>query len=152
VQVIPRIISLHFIILFNWIEVDEECCEAAIPVENLALVVSLLSFFDLLVERVEGDYVAEQVLKPCLEHVTKVVKLASLQQEPAVNFKSAHGAETRRWSQIIADPIRRVENVILVGHICGVLFIFPVLASLINVQNGLFEVLCAIHSAGEDLV
>ena len=38
------------------------------------------------------------------------------------------------------------------GHICGVILIFPVLASLIYVQNGLFEVLCAIHSAGEDLV
>ena len=42
------------------------------------MIVSLLSFFDLLVERVEGDYVAEQVLKPGLEHVTKVVKLAIL--------------------------------------------------------------------------
>ena len=69
---------MHFIIVFNWIKVDEESCKAAIPVENFFLVVCFLSFFDLLVERVEGDYVAEQVLKPGLEHVTKVVKLAIL--------------------------------------------------------------------------
>ena len=66
------------LIFFNWIEVDKECCEAAIPVENLFLVVSLLSFFDLLVERVESDDVAEQVLKPSLEYVTKVVELGRL--------------------------------------------------------------------------
>ena len=66
------------LIVFNWLEVDKECCEAAIPVENLFLVVSLLSFFDLLVERVEGDDVAEQVLKPGLEYVTKVVELCRL--------------------------------------------------------------------------
>ena len=59
---------------------------------------------------------------------------------------------TRRWSQIIADPIRRVEKVILGSHICGVFLIFPVLTSLIHVQNGLFEVLCAIHSAGKDFI
>ena len=66
------------LIVFNWLEVDKECCEAAIPVENLLLVVSLLSFFDLLVERVEGDDVAEQVLKPGLEYVTKVIELCRL--------------------------------------------------------------------------
>ena len=66
------------LIVFNWLEVDKECCEAAIPVENLFLVISLLSFFDLLVERVEGDDVAEQVLEPSLEHVTKVIELGRL--------------------------------------------------------------------------
>ena len=69
---------MHFIIVFNWIEVDEESCKAAIPVKNLFLIVSLLSFFDLLVERVEGDDVAEQVLEPSLEYVTKVIELGRL--------------------------------------------------------------------------
>ena len=81
------------LISLNRIEVDKECCEAAIPVNNFAIIFSLLSFFDLLVERVEGDYVAEQVLKPGLEHFTEVVELASLKQEPTVDLKSAHGAE-----------------------------------------------------------
>ena len=76
-QVIPFIVFMDLIVL-NWIEVDKECCEAAIPVENLFLIVSLLSFFDLLVERVEGDDVAEQVLEPSLEYVTKVVELGML--------------------------------------------------------------------------
>ena len=66
------------LIVFNWLEVDKECCEAAIPVKNLFLVISLLSFFDLFVERVKGDDVAEQVLEPSLEHVTKVIELGGL--------------------------------------------------------------------------
>jgi hypothetical protein len=66
------------LIVFNWLEVDKECCEAAIPIENLFLVISLLSFFDLFVKRVEGDDVAEQVLEPSLEHVTKVIELGRL--------------------------------------------------------------------------
>ena len=95
-QVIPRITAVHFtFIIFNRIEVNKECCEAAIPVENLFLVVGFLSFFNLLVKRVEGDYVAEQVLKPGLEHVTEVVKLFTFHQEPTVHLKSAHGAIAR---------------------------------------------------------
>ena len=58
----------------------------------------------------------------------------------------------RRWSQIVANPIRRVKNVVLAGHIRGELLIFPILASLIHVQNGLFEVLCAVHGAGNGLL
>ena len=76
-QVIPWIVFMDLIVL-NRIEVDKECCEAAIPINNLALIIRLLSFFDLFVERVESDYVSEQVLKPGLEHVTEVVKLARL--------------------------------------------------------------------------
>ena len=64
-EVTPLIIM--DLIVLNWIEVDEECCESAIPVENLAVVLRLLSLFNLFVERVEGDDVAEQVLKPGLE-------------------------------------------------------------------------------------
>ena len=71
------------LIVFNWLEVDKECCEAAIPVENLFLVVSLLSFFDLLVERVESDDVTEQILKPSCKDVAERIELTLLGQEPA---------------------------------------------------------------------
>ena len=46
----------------------------------------------------------------------------------------------------------RVENEILSRHICGEIFILPVLLSRIHVHNGLFEVSRAIHSAREHLI
>ena len=59
------------ITLLDWFKVDEKDGESAVPEVNLTLVFSLLGLFDLFVDGVEGDHVAEQVLKPGLKNGAK---------------------------------------------------------------------------------
>ena len=61
----------------NRLEVDEQGDEAAVPICDLTLVASFFRLFNLLIELVEGDDVAEEVLEPGREEITKVVELGA---------------------------------------------------------------------------
>ena len=94
---------------------------------------------------------AQKVLQTSLEHIAERPEKCSLVESPSVKLKQAVDAIARGRCQRVADPVGRVENVVLIRHIGSVLLILPLDLSVVVDQHGLLDVLGAVCSAWNDL-
>lgn len=87
-QLIVAIIKLLIFerVLLDRLKVDEKRREPTVPIVRLSMILSLICFFDLVMQLLECDHIAEQVLKPGREHITPRVELFIFPQTPHVHL------------------------------------------------------------------
>ena len=146
------VIESVYILIDQRLEIDEQDCKASVPEIDLFGVLRLSRLFNLFVQRVESDDVAEQILQPCCKNVTKGIKLALLLDEPAEGLKTRLETGARRGSQRETDPLCCVENVVLCRRLQGDFLVLPLHVSSVIDQDRLLEVLGASRGAGQRLL
>lgn len=96
------------------------------------MILNFICSFDLVVKLLESDNIAEQVLKPGCKHIAPRLKLFILAEAPYVHLESALEAVARAGCQVVADPASRVKDVVLIGHVCRHIVVFPALTRLVH--------------------
>lgn len=87
-EVIVELVEIIEGVVLDGFENEEEVGEATVPVVGLTPVLGLVSLFNLLVERVQSDDVAEQVLEPGCEDIAPAIELLALNQAVVVDFEA----------------------------------------------------------------
>lgn len=149
VVIVLELIEILKCVVLDRFKVNEKSGEATIPVVSLAPVLSIIRLRDLLVEGIEGDDIAEEILEPSRENIPEGIKLLLLDEIPLVHFEARHEAATRGRCQGVADPVGSVQNVVHATPIIGVSVVFPALALGHVLFDGLLEELGA-HGGTRD--
>mmetsp|Transcript_47370 Transcript_47370/g.62681 ORF Transcript_47370/g.62681 Transcript_47370/m.62681 type:complete len:104 (+) Transcript_47370:799-1110(+) len=90
-EVIASLLKLLILesVLLNRLEVNKERPEATIPVVHLARILRLFRLFDFVVQLLESDYIAEQILEPGCEDVSPCIELLVFAQSPHIYLEGA---------------------------------------------------------------